>query len=100
MPRVLRDVVDWFELTDHGPRLRAPVTLVHGTPVTLVHGVACAPAHTAVEGWGGCLGVFGAGKSHLMVVIVTFLFHVLERSGTADLRILITAITNVAGTRL
>lgn len=41
-------------------------------------------------------GVFGAGKSYLLVVLIMFICSLLEEAGDSDIKILVSSVTNVA----
>eukprot|EP00698_Gefionella_okellyi_P025136 TRINITY_DN908_c0_g1_i13.p1 TRINITY_DN908_c0_g1~~TRINITY_DN908_c0_g1_i13.p1 ORF type:complete len:1112 (-),score=206.45 TRINITY_DN908_c0_g1_i13:2216-5551(-) len=72
--KVLHDAVGWFDTLDSSASFTTPVLLVHG--------------------------VFGAGKSHLMVVLIALLNVLLEKAGDISARILVSACTNVAVDRI
>jgi hypothetical protein len=43
-------------------------------------------------------GVFGSGKSYLLVILIMFLVKIFEESGAGpSMRILVSAVTNIAG---
>jgi hypothetical protein len=64
--RVINQCARWFT----GDKKCPPITLIHG--------------------------VFGAGKSFLLVVLILFFAEVLEKAGNTNVRILVSSVTNVA----
>lgn len=69
---VLQSCVRWFD--DTHAQLKDEVVLVHG--------------------------VYGSGKSHLLVVLIVFLCTMLKEARNEDIRILISAATNTAVDRI
>lgn len=41
-------------------------------------------------------GVFGSGKSFMLVILIMFLSAVLDEAGDSDIRIMVASVTNVA----